>query len=93
MLEDAQKPIAIGPRIFDLQSSKQLTAGSPRLRSEPRVQLLSDLRPRVRSPMARFCIRLGRAVGREEAIEAAHAELLSLPQYSPDLNLIELFFS
>src|SRR5215469_3373445 len=45
-LEGAQKPIAIGPRIFDLQSSKQLTASSPRLRSEPCVQLLSDLRQR-----------------------------------------------
>jgi hypothetical protein len=37
-LEGAQKPIAIGPRIFDLQSSKQLAASSPRLRSEPCVQ-------------------------------------------------------
>src|SRR5262249_60276669 len=39
-LEGAQKPIAIGPRIFELQSSKQLAASSPRLRGEPCVQLI-----------------------------------------------------
>src|SRR5215469_4577751 len=58
-LEGAQKPIAIGPRIFDLQSSKQLTASSPRLRSEPCVQLLNDLRQRVRSPAASLLFRFG----------------------------------
>src|SRR5262249_62085469 len=60
-LEGAQKPIAIGPRIFDLQSSKQLTASS---RSEPCVQLLSDLRQRVWSPPPRFCFGLDSAIGR-----------------------------
>jgi hypothetical protein len=58
-LAGGQKSIAIGPRIFDLQSSKQLTAGSPRLRGEPCVQLLSDLRQRIRSPTAPILFRLG----------------------------------
>ena len=34
-----------------------------------------------------------KVAGVEEAIEAAGAKLLYLPQYSPDLNPIELFFS
>jgi hypothetical protein len=55
-LEGVQKPIAIGRRIFEPESNKQLMAGSPRLRHEPCVQLLSDIRQRVRLPTAPFFV-------------------------------------
>src|SRR6516165_2367778 len=73
-LEGAQKPIAIGPRIFELQSSKQLTASSPRLRGEPCVQLLSDLRQRVRSPAPPLLFRFGQRSRPRLAVFPCNAE-------------------
>jgi hypothetical protein len=72
-LEGAQKPIAIGPRIFDLQSSKQLTASPPRLRSEPCVQLFSDLRQRVRSPTSPLLFRPGQRTALSMSLESRRA--------------------
>src|SRR5215469_5402594 len=63
-LEGAQKPISIGPRIFDLQSSKQLTASSPRLRSEPVCSCSATFASGSGRRRPRFCFGLGSAVGR-----------------------------
>src|SRR5215831_5022866 len=67
----------LAPMLYDdtdLQSSKQLTASSPRLRSEPCVQLLSDLRERVRSPAAPLLFRFGQRSRPHLAVFPCNAE-------------------